>query len=224
MPGFVAASERRPNPEESMKTASSKHAPILVVAALGLVTAAGPAESGLPCFLPERCGFGISPPAAGCQYRFDAAGGLDELSIAVTLRDCFDSPVAGCDISATLAPNAETDALCGCSPLRQMEVSDAAGTCEYSFSGLGGRGSLDITLTVHCIGDIEIFRQAIQFTTPDLDGSCEPPPASSTGVIDLGLWAWGLSDDLPHSDFDCSGDVGIVDLGIWASGLLAGCE
>ena len=58
-----------------------------------------------------------------------------------------------------------------------------------------------------------------QFTSPDLDASCETSLTSTT-VVDLGIWAAGLVAPASRSDYDCSGGLNTVtDLGVWAMGL-----
>jgi hypothetical protein len=160
-----------------------------------------------------------------CQFRFRADGGLDDLVVLVTLRDAFDNPIFDCLTTVTLAPNAETLALCGCCPMQQTIASAIDGTLTATWSALGGRGSLDVMVTALCGSHEPIGVRTVEFTSPDLDGSCEP--ASSTGVIDLGLFAGGLppSPYQQSSDFyECDGIVNVIDLGIWAGGLYLGCD
>ena len=182
-----------------------------------------PAPDDVPCVLPERSTIVYSPSPAPCQYRFHANGALDEMSVLITLRDCFDNPVPACSLDVTLTPNAGTLAFCSCEGTVFGAVTDSDGVAEMRFSKIGGRGSLDLTLTVVCAGSIVFDIESIDFTTPDLNGSCESAPGASTNVLDLGAWAGGISPYLKASDFNCDGSVDIVDLGIWASGLVAGC-
>ena len=54
--------------------------------------------------------------------------------------------------------------------------------------------------------------------------SCEPEPAVSTTVIDLGIWAQGIDPYAVTSDYNCDAAVTVIDLGIWAArGLFTGC-
>jgi hypothetical protein len=206
----------------------NRAAPLLSLAALALVLAA-PASAGLrspddvPCNLPERSSYAYSEPSASCQYRFSASGALDEMTVLVTLRDCFDVPVEACSLNVTLTPNSGTLAFCSCEGTVFGALTDAAGVAQFSFSKIGGRGSLDLAVTARCVGNIGLDVETIEFTTPDLNASCEQSPASSTSIPDLGIWAAGLSVYQQASDYDCDGSVGIVDLGIWASGLATGC-
>ncbi len=179
-----------------------------------------PGES--PC--PSRCSFGVSGQGAACQFRFRADGGLDVLTLSITLRDAFDNPVPDCSTSVTIQPGPGTLALCGCGPLQQSGFSAADGTMQAVFSQLGGRGTLSVSVTAHCSGDIPLFQDEIPFTSLDLDASCETA-TSATNVVDLGIWA-GCLPPSPYceaSDYNCDGTVNVVDLGVWAGGLGVPC-
>ena len=197
--------------------------PLLVPLAL-----AASAKADLPD--PMRSSFGVSGQSLGpCHFVFNADGGLDAMAVAVTLRDAFDSPVANCSTSVTLDfdddPGSTWDSVCACTePLRKWALSDAGGLADLSWSRLGGHGSLDVRVTIHCAGDIAVGEETFDFTSPDLNGSCEPSPAISTTVFDLGMWAAGMAVPWPFADYDCSGGPNtVVDLGVWASGLTGGC-
>jgi len=202
---------------------------VLLVSALFL-PAAGPALAGvpappegdgIPCDPALRSVFELGTIPAGCQYRFNAAGDLDELLVIATLRDCFDTPVPDCGIQATLTPTAGTEAFCSCEPAVQVVPTDVQGAAQFVFSRLGGRGSLSVALTAVCVGQIGLTTLDFDFTTPDLNGSCEPN--ASTTIIDLALWSMGLSQYAVRSDLNCDGQVGVVDLALWAHGLGVGC-
>ncbi len=179
---------------------------------------------------PMRSTFGVSGnSAAGCLFVFGADAGLDVMTVAVTLRDAFDNPVANCSTSVTLefvdVGDSNLDGMCSCvEPLQKSVLSDAGGYATFQWSRLGGHGSFDVAVTLHCAGNIAVGVENHGFTSPDLDGSCDAAPASSVGIIDLGMWAIGLTLDWPYSDYDCDGvSSTVVDLGVWASGLDAGC-
>ena len=101
--------------------------------------------------------------------------------------------------------------------------TNAGGVVNFTWNCIGGSGNLDVNVTAHCTGNIGICTENIEFTSTDLDGTCEP--TNSTGVVDLGAWAAGLPPGYSvYSDYDCNGNVGVVDLGFWASGLNKGCN
>jgi hypothetical protein len=146
------------------------------------------------------------------------------MTVSVTVRGLFEIPVHDCYTSATLEPNPATLAFCTCGPTSQSAYTDSVGAVQFVFDRIGGRGSLDVCVTALCEGRVGLACVPIQFTSPDLDGSCDPDPASAVDVIDLGIWASGLPPGYAEpSDYDCSGAVGVLDLGIWAGGLGIGC-
>ena len=194
------------------------------IAAMSVAAVALPAHAGVPCTPFERSSVALSAPGVPCQFRFNSLGSLDVLAVDVTLRDCFDEPVPFCDVRATLVPLAGTLALCACEPTSQLRQTDAAGMTRFEFSRIGGRGRAAVNLTALCLGSIGFALRPFDFTSPDLNGSCDPAPGSATNIVDLGLWAAGLSAYRTASDYDCSGTVGIIDLGLWASGLGNGCK
>lgn len=176
-----------------------------------------------PC--PGRCSFDVSGQGAACQFRFRADGGLDALTVSVTLRDAFDNPVEDCSTSVTVLNGPGTSALCGCSPLELRGSSAADGTMYAVFTRLGGRGTVFVTVSAHCQGDIGLFQEDVPFTSPDLDGSCEDGGGAVT-VLDLGVWA-ACVPPAPYcrvSDLNCDATVNVIDLGMWVGGLGSGCD
>jgi hypothetical protein len=182
------------------------------------VLGASPASSGVPD--PERSGFAVTGQGSDCHFRFRADGGLDRMLVSITVRDAFDTPIANCSLTVALLENEGTLAFCACCPNPVGGFTSMAGVFEAELARIGGRGSLDVAAVTHCVGTIEIARTAIEFTSPDMTGTPEPP-----GIVALGVWA-GCLPPAPYcvwSDFDCSSSVGVTDLGIWAGGLGIGC-
>ncbi|MBZ0270263.1 hypothetical protein K8I85_19085 [bacterium] len=196
---------------------------------LGLVTlpalagVRAPADTdGIPCELWLRSTFELEPPPAGCQYRFNALGSLDDLSVILTLRDCFDAPITFCDVRFTVEPAPDTPHFCVCEPAAQVVTTDGDGVATCSFSRIGGSGVAGVRLTVLCGGNVDFpLVLPFTFTSPDQNGSCEP--GVSTSIVDLALWAGGLSFYRLASDFNCDGQIGLLDLALWASGIGTGC-
>ena len=183
--------------------------------------------SGIACAKvpdPERSSFVVTGQGGASQFRFRADGALDQMTVTITLRDLFDLPVQYCSTSVTLEPSPATLALCTCGPSSQAARTDSSGALQVAFDRIGGRGSLDVCVTALCMGRIGLAWLPIDFTSPDLDGSCVSHPASAVDVIDLGLWASGLPPGYTEpSDYDCSGAVDVLDLAVWAGGLGLGC-
>ncbi len=176
---------------------------------------------------PSKSGIGLNNPGAPCQFRFRVDGLLDRLTLKVTLRDAFDLPVASCSVKGTLqSSGASTLSFCACSPCNpQTGTTNAAGVVNLVFRKIGGRGNLTATVTATCTGNIGIGNRTFDFTSPDLNGSCQASPTSSTDVIDLGVFAGALPPGYNiRGDYNCSGSpVDVVDLGVFAGGLGKGC-
>jgi len=174
-------------------------------------------EAGIPD--PTRSGCELKGQAVGCQYRFRLDGSLDCMTLCVTLRDVFDVPVPDCTTSASLN-DTDNGSLCTCCTDPQIQATDAGGVAVFVFKKLGGRGSGEVCVTAHCVGDIAICCQPFDFTSTDLDGDC-----LDTDVVDLGLWAGCLppSPYCRESDYNCDLTVDVVDLGLFAGGLNVDC-
>ncbi len=175
------------------------------------------------------CSVGIFGQSVGpCHFVFRADGAYDVMAVALTLTDDFSNPVPDCSTSVTLDfvddPTNNYDGVCECGePLRKWVVTAANGYANLDWSRPGGHGSLEVNITIHPFGVWGIGSEEVEFTSPDLDASCEPAPAVSTTVIDLGIWASGLHVPALRSDYDCSGGLNsVIDLGVWAGGLGAG--
>jgi len=191
----------------------------LVLATVLVLVCAMGALAGVPDA--SRSGTGTGTPPAGCQWRFNAAGGLDALTLFVTVRDAFDVPVIACSTSATLG--APTLVVQQCGGLRTTATTDSGGVALFVYRCVGGRGDATAFVTAHCSGDIGLGGQTFTFTSPDMNGSGEG--TNSTTTVDLALWAAGLSGPNLPSDFNCSGgNATTVDLALWASGLQKGCN
>jgi hypothetical protein len=193
----------------------------LVLATILVLVCSAVVLAGVPD--PTRSGTALQSPPALCQWRFNAAAGLDHMTLSVTLRDGFDVPVVGCSTSATLGSPSLVVQQCG--GLTKSASTDSAGVALFAFTCIGGRGDATIYVTAHCSGDIAInpAGDTFTFTSPDMNGSGEA--TNSTTIVDLGLWAAGLASPNLPSDFNCSGGVAnIVDLAQWASGLGKGCN
>lgn len=190
----------------------------LVLATLLVLCTSLSAFAGVPD--PSRSGVELKGQQVSCQYRFRADGGLDCLSVCITLRDAFDDVVGNCSTSVTLTSNAGTVAFCNCCPNSEGGITAPDGTITLGpWCCIGGRGTLDVCVTAHCQGNIAIGCTEINFTAPDLNGDC-----LATNVIDLGIWAGGISPYKIESDYNCDGTVSVIDLGIWAGGLsVVGC-
>src|SRR5262245_11857395 len=117
----------------------------LVVA---VVLWSGIVSAGVPD--PTTSSVAVTGQGAASQFRFRPDGGLDQLTVSVTVRGPFGEPESSCSTSVTLKPNPATLALCACDPMRQGERTDTSGTLQLVFDRIGGRGSLEVGVTAHC--------------------------------------------------------------------------
>ena len=188
----------------------------MLAAAVVLSTSA--ASAGVPN--PERSSLAITGQGSACQFRFRADGGLDDMTVRITVRDSFDSPRANCSTGVALSPNQATLALGSCGPLSLAGHTDADGAIQFAFSQIGGRGSFDVRATIFYAGArLEFVPIPVAFTSPDLDAN------GTVNVVDLGLWANGLPPGYAQpSDYDCNQAVNVIDLGMWVGGLGLGCN
>lgn len=196
---------------------------LLVVAALPIASEALSMPPGVPD--PVASTIALSAPTFPCHYWFRTDGGLDDLTVTVTVVDFFGAVVPGCAVTVTLVPmGPATPAFCVCAPCNPQVAVTApiTGVAVVTFSKIGGRGLLGIS--VEACG-VVLGGAAISFTSPDLNGSCEALPLSATGIVDLGIWASALAVYNLYSDYNCSDlPITIADLGVWAGGLGLGCD
>jgi hypothetical protein len=147
------------------------------------------------------------------------------MTVDIQINDVFGAPVPGCMMRATLVPGAGTLAFCTCCANPDFAVTNTVGAATLLFRQIGGRGNLTIQVDALCAGLIPIATLTVNFSSPDLNASCDLVPASATDVFDLGLWASCLPPG-PYcqwSDYNCDGAVNVIDLGVWAGGLGRSC-
>ncbi len=196
----------------------------LVLATLLVLCCSMTALAGIPD--PTRTGCELKGQSGGCvgiQYKFRPDGGLDCLSVCLTLRDAFDEPVSE-NVSVTLTPNAGTVQFCTCCPAQtRMEgVSAVDGTIVLApFCCIAGFGTLDVCITAED-SNVPLGCKEITFTSTDLNAGI--PACGVTDVIDLGLWAGAILPYDLRGDYNCDGTVDVVDLGLWAGGLEFDCS
>jgi hypothetical protein len=193
----------------------------LVLAMVAVLACSSLALAGVPD--PARSGCGNKGTGANtCHYFFVVDGSGDKLTCTITLRDAFDTAVASCSTSVTVAASAGTTNFCTCAGgARKTGFSDGSGILNIVFDHVGGKGDLDLFVTTHCAGagNIAICSQTLAFTSTDLNASCNVG-TSSTDVFDLGEFANGLPPGYDiKADYNCDGTVNVFDLGSFAGGL-----
>jgi hypothetical protein len=148
------------------------------------------------------------------------------MTVDIQINDVFGAPVPGCVVEVALEPDAGTLAFCTCCPNPVVVTTDTVGFASALFRQIGGRGSLTVDVDAFWgAGVFAIATLTLDFTSPDLDASCDLVPASATNVFDLGIWA-GCLPPAPYcqwSDYNCDGAVNVIDLGVFAGGLGLSC-
>ncbi|MFN8176735.1 MAG: hypothetical protein U0167_02350 [bacterium] len=190
----------------------------LVLATLVVLVCSAAAFAGVPD--PSRSGCALNTQPLACQWRFRNDGGLDKLTLKLTLRDAFDSPVASCSTYCNLAGASLVAKNCGGD--RKGGLSTAGGVVNFVYRCIGGRGTVQLRVTAICSGNIGICSKTITFTNPDLSGSRDSDNGA-VNVVDLGIWAGGISPYGVSSDFNCDAAVNVIDLGILAGGIGKTC-
>jgi hypothetical protein len=219
---------------------------VLVCSSMALAGVPDPSRSGCANNPPTNAAACIAPPWGTSLYRFSAQntgapGQGDLLTCKITLRDAFDTPVASCSTSVTLSsstvgtkehPSLPFKSFCACpSEVVSGKVKGAtntSGIVNLVIRKIGGHGTLNMAITAHCVGNIAICTKSVEFTSPDILGSCEVHPTASTTIGDIGAWAQSLPLTQPvnrFGDYTCNSGVGVGDLGfIGANGLTKGCN
>lgn len=169
----------------------------------------------------------VNDPPLGCQFRFNEIGSLDVLTCSVIIRDGWYGFVLP-DCSTTVRLSSISGELCCCPDEApdyfQSGFTDENGEIQFTFSRIGGHGTLEVNVSSHCRGNMWVADIPVDFTSADLNGSCETT-GSVVNIIDLGAWAAGLPPTYQmSSDYDCNGTVNVVDLGHWAASLGRCCS
>ncbi len=197
-------------------------------AALGLAGATllpSTSDAGTPSAATST--ISVQPPAfMPCQYVVHPQGIWDCFTIGVTVRDAAGVIQVGCPTTITLTPLTGLVGFCsGANP--QTGVTGGSGMMAALFCKMCGYGTFSATVvsggvTLGTLGPYTM-------TSPDLGGPvifggiCAPAP-SGFSVVDLAIWASGLSPGYQlYSDFNCDGEVGVLDLALFATIFNSGC-
>ena len=197
----------------------------LVLAIVAVLCFSMTAFAGVPD--PSRSTVLDSGASTACHYKFRITPAADVLTVTVTVRDAFDVAVASCSTSCTLATNAGT--LAGgtdcCHGTVQTGNTDAFGAVGFDFDAINGRGSLDVVVTTHCVGDIVLATNTIEFTSTNLDGDA----GGVTNVFDASVFAGCLGSVSPlappdvYCNYNCDAAVNVLDASFLAGGLGFDC-
>jgi hypothetical protein len=195
----------------------------LVLAMVAVLVCSSMALAGVPD--PARSGTATLGQGTAQHYRFGLAGDWDVLTCAVTLRDAFDTPVASCSTSASASFSAGgsnfpfgcfcTGSAGGAATQRLTGNTTAGGVVNFLFANVGGNGQLDLAVTAHCVGNIAIATHSVQFTSPDMNGTCPQGSGNGGDISDLGVWGQALATYNIYSDYNLDTLTDVSDLGQW---------
>jgi len=193
----------------------------LVLATLVVFACSAAAFAGVPD--PTKSGCQLVGNPLPCQFRFRSDGGLDKLTLKVTLRDNFDAPVANCSTycrAENFAPIASSQE---CGGNLKGGLTDAGGVVNFIFSRVGGYGTFDLKVTSKCPTAIGICESlGITYTGPNMDGSVN----GNCNIIDVSSFALCYPPSGTYclrSDFDCNGAINIIDWSQFTTGLPLVC-
>ncbi len=177
----------------------------------------GIAFAGLPCMGTSTVvatGNGscaVIPGAAFCPN-----GDMNVITVSVTLRDCYGTPLPGKDVIVWAYAD---DDFCYCpdgepAPYQLEDTklvgpTDAAGTVTAEFKKIGGCGDMQFYATVD---DIVLGPSNwMSIASPDNTSDCV------VNLVDFGNFATNYNGTDPCSDFNCDGTVNLVDFGEFAT-------
>jgi hypothetical protein len=179
-----------------------------------LLMISGMAFAGVPCagttsVVAYGDNVNCAPGAAVCP-----AGDYGQLvTVDVTVRDCYGTPLAG--ETVTVTPVGATGSFCFCDSSKVVGPTDALGETSATWNDFGGCGTLTFTAT---IGTVTAGPSAaITIGSPDNNGDC------AVNLVDFGNFASHFLTTTTCSDYNCDGIVDLVDFGNFASHFLHAC-
>jgi hypothetical protein len=195
-----------------------------LIACAGLVLSiSGIALAGVPCAgtttVVATGNAGCAPGAAICPY-----GDFDIVTVTVTVRDCYGTPLAGQTVLVNAIPVGGPFCYCPDGEPAPNDYEDskivgptnAAGVIAATFRKFGGCGYMDFYGT---IGTVTAGPSAsIYIANADNNGDCV------VNLVDFGNFASDyLTGDACH-DYDCNGIVNLVDFGSFATHYRHDCD
>jgi hypothetical protein len=183
-----------------------------------MVLLAGVAYAGVPCAGTSSV---IASPDCGA---YCPASDMDILTVEVTVRDCYGTPLAGYVV--TVDPIIE---MCGDPPAPghcfcpgeapKTCITDIDGYCSVTFSDFGGCDSTDCGLEFSAICEGVELGPSNRVTTasPDSDADCD------VDLMDFIYFAGVYLTDDCCADYDCDGDVDLMDFIEFAGHYLHVC-
>ena len=178
-----------------------------------LLLVSGMAFAGVPCAgttTVAASGGGVcAPGAVVCP-----AGDADVVTVTVTVRDCYGTPLAGqyVDVSPAGVP---PGVFCFCDSVKTVGPTSVAGVITAQYADFGGCGDLQFYATIGTV--IAGPSAAITIGSPDGDGNC------IVNLPDFGLFANNYFTAETCSDYNCDGLVDLPDFGYFANHYFHTC-
>ena len=174
---------------------------------------AGMASAGVPCagttsVVATGSDAQCTPGAAVCP-----AGDYHTVSVQVTVRDCYGTPLAG--ETVTVTPAGVTGKFCFCDTSKVIGPTDALGQATAYYTYFGGCGDLTFYATIQTVTAGP--SAAITIGSPDNNGDCV------VNLVDFGNFASDFLTTSSCSDYNCDDIVDLVDFGNFASHFLHIC-
>jgi len=157
----------------------------LFVALAGCMIVASSAMATLPCAANSSCAIEVENglPCGDADLRWCPLDDMDHIIIRVTVRNCLNDPLEGCDIRLDLSGEADAqDELGGtdmgiCGTQSSTATSDANGAVAFSLTGGGcGRFVLNWTATAECATpEVELCTNSdtLCAKSPDFNGDLQ---------------------------------------------------
>lgn len=204
---------------------------LLTVAALaGLLVMASGAMATLPCAANSSCALEISTTCTDADLVWcpgDDSG--DTLFIRVTVRNCLDDPLDGCDIRLDLSGEGDPQdeisggAMAICGTASRTATSDINGAVEFTITGGGcGRIVLNWTATAECATpEVELCDNSdtLCVKSADFNGSL------NVNFLDTFVYLPALNSGTGYcADLSCDGGVNFLDTFKYLPHLASSCS
>lgn len=177
-----------------------------------VVLGAGVAFAGVPCAGTSTV---VATPSCGA---YCPASDMDVVTVTVTVKDCYGTPLEGIVVTVTEAAGATGHCWC---PGEDAKVctTDASGVCTVQFSDFGGCGGTGCSLQFQADAEGVILgpSQVIVSASPDGNGDCV------VNLTDFIAFASVYQTADCCSDFNCDGVVNLTDFISFASHYQHGC-
>jgi hypothetical protein len=182
----------------------------------------GVALAGVPCAgtttVVATGNSACAPGAAICPN-----GDYDAITVTVTVKDCYGTPLAGQTVTVNATPAGSPFCYCADGEPAPDDFEDskivgptnASGVITANFAKFGGCGDMEFYAVM---GAVTAGPSAsIYIANVDNNGDC------SCNLVDFGNFASDFNGTNPCSDYNCDGQVNLVDFGNFATHFNHNC-